>query len=64
MKEKLKVVKEIKFPDAGMHGNLKVVLNPPIRNWYVVECKTKEDVGQILASLGTDDSEEMSYEEY
>ena len=63
-KEKLTAVKEIKFPDADIHGNLKVVLNTPIRNWYLVEFKTKEDVGQILASLGTDNSEEMSYEEY
>ena len=47
-----------------MHGNLKVVLNNPIRNRYVVGFKTKEDVGQILASLGTDDYERISYEEY
>ena len=47
-----------------MHGNLKVVLNTPIRNRYVVGFKTKEDIGQILASLGTADYEEISYEEY
>ena len=63
-KEKLAAVKEIKFPYADMHGNLKVVLNTPIRNRYVVGFKTKEDVGQILASLGTDDYERISYEEY
>ena len=63
-KEKLAAVKEIKFPYAEMHGNLKVALNTPIRNRYVVAFKTKEDVGQILASLGTDDYERISYEEY
>ena len=47
-----------------MHGNLKVVLNTPIKNRYVVGFKTKEDVGQILASLGTNDYEGISYEEY
>ena len=63
-KEKLAAVKEIKFPYADMHGNLKVVLNTPIRNRYVVGFKTKEDVGQILESLGTNDYEGISYEEY
>ena len=57
MKKKLVAVKEIKFPYADMHGNLKVALNTPIRNRYVVGFKTKGDVGQILASLGTDDYE-------
>ena len=47
-----------------MHGNLKVVLNTLIRNRYVVGFNTKEDVGQILASLDTDDYEGISYEEY
>ena len=63
-KEKLTAVKEIKFPYADMHRNLKVVLNTPIRNRYVVGFKTKEYAGQILASLGTDDYEGISYEEY
>ena len=47
-----------------MHENLKVVLNTSIRNRYVVGFKTKEDVGQILALLGTDDYEGILYEEY
>ena len=47
-----------------MHENLKVVLNISIRNRYVVGFKTKEDVGQILAPLDTDDYEGMLYEEY
>ena len=64
VKEKLTAVKEVKFPYADMHGNLKVVLNTPIRNRYVVGSKTKEDIGQILASLGIDDYEGISYEEY
>ena len=64
VKEKLVAVKEMKFPYADMHGNLKVVLNTPIRNRYVVGFKTKEDVGQILASLGTDNYEGISYAEY
>ena len=63
-KEKLTAVKEIKFPYADMHGNLKVVLNTPIRNRYVVGFKTKEDVGQILTSLGTDNYEGISYEAF
>ena len=53
-----------KFLYADMHGNLKVVLNPPIGNRYVVDFKTKEDVGHILASLRTDHYEGISYEEY
>ena len=57
-------VKEIKFPYADMHRNLTVVLNTPIRNRYMVGFKTKEDVGQILTSLGTEDYEGISYEEY
>ena len=56
--------KEIKFHYADMHGNLKVVLDIPIRNRYVVGFKTKEDMGQIITCLGTDDYEETSYEEY
>ena len=60
MKGKLAAVKEIKFPFEDMHGNLKGVLNTPIRNWYVVGFKTKEDVGHILVSLGTDDYEGIS----
>ena len=47
-----------------MHGNLKVVLNTPIRNRYVVGFKTKENVGQILTSVSTEDYEGISYEEY
>ena len=62
--EKLTAVKEIKSPYADMHGNLKVVLNTPIRNRYVVGFKTKENVGQILTSLSTEDYEGISYEEY
>ena len=63
-KEKLTAVKEIKFPYADMYGNLKVVLNTPIRNRYVVLVNTKENVGQILASLGTGNYEGIWYEEY
>ena len=47
-----------------MHGNLKVVLDIPIRNRYVVGFKTKEDMGQIITCLGTDDYEETLYKEY
>ena len=63
-KEKLTAVREVKFSYADMHGNLKIVLNTPIRNRYVVGFKTKEDIGEILASLGADDYEGISYEEY
>ena len=42
---------QIMVPFADMHENLKVVLNTPIRNRYVVGFKTKEEIGQILASL-------------
>ena len=45
-------------------GISKVVLNTPIRNRYVVGFKTKENVGQTLASLGIKDYEGISYEEY
>ena len=62
--EKLTAVKEIKSPYADMYGNLKVVLNTPIRNRYVVGFKTKEDVVLILTSLSTEDYEGILYEEY
>ena len=42
---------QIMVPFADMHENLKVVLNTPIRNRYVVGFKTKEEIGQILACL-------------
>ena len=62
--EKLTAVKEIKSPYADMYGNLKVVLNTPIRNRYVVGFKTKENVVLILTSLSTEDYEGILYEEY
>ena len=62
VKQKLTAVKEIEFPYADMNGNLKVILNITIRNRYGVGIK--EDIGQILAFLGTDDYEGISYEEY
>ena len=58
--EKLTAVKEITFPFVDIHENFKVVLNIPIGNRYVVEFKTKKDLGQILASLGTDDYKGIS----
>ena len=60
----MKTVKEIKFPYAELHENLKVVLSTPIRNSYVVGFKTKEDDGQILASLSTGNYEVILHEEY
>ena len=57
MKEKLTAVKEVKLPYADMHENLKIMLNSPIRNRYVVEFKTNEDIGQILMPLGIEDYE-------
>ena len=57
MKEKLTAVKEVKLPYADMHENLKIMLNSPIRNRYVIEFKTNEDVGQILMPLGIEDYE-------
>ena len=42
VKEKLTAVKEIKFPYADMHGGLKVVLNAPIRNRYVLGLKQRK----------------------
>ena len=62
--ENFKTVKEIKFPYSELHGILKIVLNTPIRNRHEVGFKTKEDVGEILSSLGTGNYEGISYEEY
>lgn len=47
-----------------MHGNLKMKLSALIRKEYVTEFMTDEDIGQILASLGTKGYEETSHEEY
>ena len=47
-----------------MHGNLRVVLNTPFNNRYVVGFKTKKDIGQILVSLGNNNYEGILYEEY
>ena len=52
VKEKLTAIKEAKFLYADIHGNLKIVQNTSIRNRWVVGFKTKEDIGQILPSLG------------
>ena len=58
--KKLTAVKEITFPFVDIHEHFKVVLNIPIGNRYVVEFKTKEDIGQILGPLGTDDYKGIS----
>ena len=63
-KEKLTAVKEVRFPYADMHGNLKIVMNTPMRNRYLIGFKTKDDIGQILAYLHTQDYEEKSNEQF
>ena len=63
-KEKLKAVKEVRFPYADMHGNLKIVMNTPRRNRYLIGFKTKDDIGQILAHLHIQDYEEKSNEQF
>ena len=39
-KEKLTAVKEVRFPYADIHGNLKIVINTPMRNRYLIGFKT------------------------
>ena len=49
-----KEMEYVKFPYADMHGNLKLILNNPIKNRYVIDFKTEEDITNIIALLGPD----------
>ena len=45
-------MEEVKFPHAEVHGNLKFILNTPVKNRYVIDFKTEEDITNLIYSLG------------
>ena len=42
----------MKFQYADVHGNLKFILITPVKNRYVIDFKTEEDITNLLSSLG------------
>ena len=63
-KEKLDDVDEVKFVYPGMHGSLKVVLNPsPLHHKSVFDFQTESDIGRLLSQLsGGDEDYENLYD--
>ena len=48
-----------------MHGNFKLILNNPIKNRYVIDFKTEEDITNIITLLGPDMAHiDEDFEEY
>lgn len=45
-------MKEVKFPYADVHGNLKFILNTPGKSRYVIDFKTEEDIINLIYPLG------------
>ena len=39
------------FSYAEVHGNLKFILNTPVKNWYVIDFKAEEDIIYLIFSL-------------
>ena len=63
--EKTKDVERIKFPYADMHGNLKIRLNSPINNRYIIDFQTEDDITNIISLAGTDTTPiDDDYNEY
>ena len=55
-------MEDVKFPYANMHGNLKLILNNPIKNRYVIE---EEVITNIITLLGPDMARiDEDFEEY
>lgn len=52
--DRTREMEDVKFPYADMHGNLKLILNNPIKNRYVIDFKTEEDITNIITLLGPD----------
>ena len=50
--DRTREMEDVKFPYADMHGNLKLILNNPIKNRYVIDFKTEEDITNIITLLG------------
>ena len=63
--DRTREMEDVKFPYADMHGNLKLILNNPIKNRYVIDFKTEEDITNITALLGPDTAcIDEDFEEY
>ena len=58
-------MEEVKFPYADMHSGLKFILNTPVKNRYIIDFKTEEDITNLISSveLNTDLVDE-NYREY
>ena len=46
-------IENIKFPDAGVHGNLKVIMEPPINRRKMFRFQCKQDIWDIISMLQT-----------
>ena len=63
--DRMREMEDVKFTYADMHGNLKLILNNPIKNRYVIDFKTEEDITNITALLGPDTAcIDEDFEEY
>ena len=45
-------MEEVKFTYTDMHSNLKFILNTPVKDKYVTEFKSEEDITNFIYSLG------------
>ena len=42
----------MKFVYADVHGNVKFILNTQVKNRYVIDFKTEENITNLIHSLG------------
>lgn len=45
-------MEEVKFPCADVHGNLKFILNNPVKNRHVIDFKTEKDIANLISLQG------------
>ena len=65
VRDRTSEMEEVKFPYADVHGNLKFFLNTPIKNRYVIDFKTEEEITNLIYSLGLNtDLVDEDYTEY
>lgn len=58
-------MKELTFPYADVHGNLKFILNTPVKSRYATDFKTKKDIKNLISSLGLNtDLVDKDYRKY
>ena len=45
-------MEEVKFLHADVNGNLRFILNTPVKNRYVIDFKTEALITNLIYSLG------------